>query len=113
LSPKLSTEIKEKIKYVFDTISIRKNNEHVIVFVFYMETFISPSQLPTVNTINLNYHRRSAYWIFIIGFLGIISFAILGLYAISAYEQSEQARMGDILHSARITQFFPIADQNK
>ena len=76
-----------------------------------METIITPPQLPIANMIDLNHHRKSAYWVFVIGFLGIISFAILGLYAISAYEQSEQARMGDILRDVSTTRVLPIGGQ--
>jgi|GEM_PF-3305642 len=78
-----------------------------------MEIIITPLQLPVVNTLNLNHYRRSAYWVFIIWFLGIISFAILGLYAISAYERSEQARVGSILNDINATKFLPTLIEQK
>lgn len=74
-----------------------------------METIITPPQLPVANMIDLNHHRRSAYWVFVVGFLGIISFAILGLYAISAYERSQQARVDTMLDDAAATRFIPRA----
>lgn len=77
-----------------------------------METIITPPQLPVANMIDLNHHRRSAYWTFVIGFLGIVSFAILGLYAISAYERSQQARVDTMLYDAASTRFFPSDSEN-
>lgn len=77
-----------------------------------METIATPPQLPQTNIIDLNHHRRSAYWLFVIGFLGIISFAILGLYAISAYERNQQARVDAMLNNTATTRFFPSDIEN-
>ncbi|MFA5870334.1 MAG: hypothetical protein WC842_00360 [Candidatus Paceibacterota bacterium] len=78
-----------------------------------METFIIPPQLPSVNTLDLNHHRRSAYWYFVIGFLGIVSFAITGLYSISVYEQNQQAKIDNVLNDTRTTQFLPMASEEQ
>ena len=72
---------------------------------------IHPPQLPQINTIDLHYHKKSAYWGFMIIFLGIISLSILGLYAISAYERKQEAQMNDILNNTQATQFVPTASE--
>jgi len=72
---------------------------------------IHPPQLPQINTIDLHYHKKSAYWGFMIIFLGIISFSVLGLYAISVYERKQEAQMNMILGNTQATRFVPVANE--
>lgn len=76
----------------------------------FMDT-IRPQQIFQINTIDLQQRKKSVYWTFVFIFLGIISLAILGLYAITSYEHAEQLRMENLLSDTGSTKFIPAVNQ--